>query len=216
MDALLVDGAFLLLDSGLTTQQSQDVVNSVLLARHVAAQTVAADAGGYANALRQALGNIGWTSTDIAAHDTPLTTGGTPLTSIAGEMDKIASAELVDRLVAEVSALDRAGPAIRRAWAAQSNQTPARSSLLLIATLNNDVPVLVYDYNELAPAEHATGYPWSALTEPGTLSQFSGSAVMNRMVFTAAFSSALATKVAPMRSTAVVPLPEADAERKSR
>ncbi|WP_049560091.1 hypothetical protein [Nonomuraea sp. SBT364] len=215
MDALLVDGAFLLLDSGLTAQQGQDVVNSVLLARHVAAQTVAADAGGYANALRQALGNIGWTSTDIATHDTPLTTGGTPLTSIAGEMVKIASADLVDRLVAEVSALERAGPAIRRAWAAQSNQTPARS-LLLIATLNNDVPVLVYDYNELAPAEHATGYPWSALTDPGTLSQFSGSAVMNRMVFTTAFSSALATKVAPMRSTAVVPLPEADVERKSR
>ncbi|MEV4224870.1 hypothetical protein [Nonomuraea sp. NPDC049725] len=194
--ALLVDGAFLLLDGALTAQQGDDVVNSVLLARHVAAQTVASDAGGYADALCQALGNIGWTSTDIATHSTQLAAGSAPLTSITGELAKLAPGALVDELV---TALEGAGPAARQAW-------KAPPGLLMIARLDSGVPVLAYDYSELTPAEPASGYPSAPLTEAGTLAQFTGSAAMNRMVFTTAFSQALAAKVAPMRKAAVIPL----------
>jgi hypothetical protein len=211
--ALLVDGAFLLVDSGLAPQQSLDVVDSVLLARHVAAQAVATDAAGYVGALHRALGNIGWTSTDTTQHSTRLDCGKgvkdtrcVPLTVIAEEMTGYLPGDLVKRLVAEVSALERAGTAVRQAWVTPASQSQAQACLLIVATLKEHVPVLVYDYNEITPAEHALGYPWSPLTGPGTLAQISGSAAMNRTVFTTAFSAALSAKVAPMRAAAVIPL----------
>ncbi|MEV3978575.1 hypothetical protein [Nonomuraea sp. NPDC049758] len=226
--AMLVEGAFLLLDGGFTAQQGEDVVNSVLLAGHVAAQAAAPDATGYAAELRQALGNIGWTTTDLTRDSTQLDcgdqpdktgrfwkagkTGGTsgspecvPLTIIGQALARQLTSDLADQVVAGVSALQTAGPQVRQAWAPASRTGPP-SCLLFVATLTGGVPMLAYNYNQLTPGTDATGYPWSAVTEPGTLAQFSGSAAMNRMVFTTAFSGALAAKVAPLRPTAVVPL----------
>jgi hypothetical protein len=211
--ALLVDGAFLLVDGRLTPQQSQDVVNSVLLARHVATQSPAADAAGYATALGQVLGNIGWTSTDFTRHSTSMDgtkgadgTGPTPLAIIAEELAGCLPSDIISRLVAEVAALERASPQVRQAWATSASHAKAQSCLLIAATLDDNGPALVYDYNETTPGKHATGYPWSPLTGPGTLTQFRGTARMNRTVFTADFSAALAAKVATTRSSAVVPL----------
>ncbi|WP_283138837.1 hypothetical protein [Rhizohabitans arisaemae] len=217
--ALLVDGAFLLVDGALTPQQDQDVVNSVLLARLVAAQAAAADGGSYANAFQRVLGNVGWTSTGIAKRSTQLDcakgsrgpksgkgVGPAPLTIIAQGMTEHLSDDLVSRLVTEVSGLEQAGPAVRQAWVTAANQAQTQACLLIVAVAVNDVPTLVYDYSELTPVKQATGYPWSPVTEPGTLTEFSGTAAMNRTVLTADFSAALAAKVAQARPAAVIPL----------
>ncbi|GII93411.1 hypothetical protein [Sinosporangium siamense] len=216
MTALLVDGAFLLVDGALTPQQNQDVVNSVLLARLVAAQAAAGDAGSYVNAFLKVLGNVGWTGTDITKRSMQLDiakgpkgakgVGPAPLTIITQGMTEHMSSDLVNRLVAEVSNLEQASSAVRQAWATKATQPQAQACLLIVAALVNGAPMLVYDYNELTPANQTTGYPWSPVTEPSTLTQFSGTAVMNRTVFTADFSTTLASKVASARSGAVIPL----------
>ncbi|SDG47419.1 hypothetical protein SAMN05421505_104277 [Sinosporangium album] len=213
MTALLVDGAFLLVDGALTPQQNRDVVNSVLLARLVAAQAAAGDAGSYVNAFLQVLGNVGWTGTDITKRTTqldgakgPKGVGLAPLTIITQGMTEHVSSDLINRLVAEVSSLEQASSAVRQAWATTANRPQAQACLLIVATLVDGVPMLVYDYAELTSVKQATGYPWSPLTGPGTLTQFSGVVAMNRTVFTADFSAALANKVTPTRSAAVIPL----------
>ncbi len=205
--ALLVEGAFLLADDALPKGRRDDVVNSVLLARHTAASS--GDAG-YAGALTEVLNNIGWTTTSANERDVrlegSLCKGPVPLAVIAQDLAGLLPSRLVGELVAGVDALAEAAPDVRKAWDTTAHEPGAQAALLIVATLDGDLPRLVYDHAVLSPAKPSKGYPWTRLKGPGTLTQHYGAMVLNPTVFTAEVSARLATRVAPLLPAAVIPV----------
>jgi hypothetical protein len=206
--ALLVEGAFLLVDDALTQSRRDVVVDSVLLAWHIARS--ADHSGGHAGALTEVLANIGWTATSASRSETELEgsliRGPVPLAIIAQELDGLLPTRLTGELVAGVDALEKAGPDTLRAWDTKADDPDAQAALLMVATLDGDQPMLAYDYAVLSPAKPSKGYPWTRLKGPGTLTQQYGALVLNASVLGSDLGAQLAARVAPLLPTAVIQL----------
>ncbi len=200
--ASLVDGAFLLADTMLSPGRKRDVINSVVCARRAGAKSNPAE-----RPYGTTLGNIGWVGSRENSSAVDLKPqphkNKVPLEVVLDSLGTLLSEELAKLLTAKISSLGGKSADIRAAWAqaaaSDASDPQARCSSLFVATADPDgTPSLVYNHNELAPANPSDGYPWSALTKPGRLTQYWGQATMDPTIFTPDFSSQLNARVASL------------------
>ncbi|GEK23134.1 hypothetical protein [Cellulomonas xylanilytica] len=188
--AVLVDGALLVLDPTAQPAATRDgIVDSLLMALHLAERATPATPGELVSAVVSTLAQLGWVLGSSSNLTTDVRAGRAPLDS--------AGATLGDTGVTAVDSLRTAPPDALHAWHSFGSTRPgSREALVAHAAATPSGPTLALVHLSLAPAVPVKGFPWTRLTTAATLTVHDVSLSTNPAVYTPAMLSELAAKVA--------------------